>query len=137
MGTSPAVSPTVDTPVPVKNEQSRKREQMDVASGATENTDARERLVRHAIPVRVLHNDDVAFASASARNCLHDALEVFLGIAEQTARRMVEWLERICRIGDPAHCDARACRGAHAGDDEIVEPPRLDGNLLQIVAKHH
>ena len=49
---------------------------------------------------------------------------------------MVVRFERTRRIGDPAHCEARACGGAHAGDNEIVEPPGLDGDLLELVAEH-
>jgi len=28
------------------------------------------------------------------------------------------------------------CSGAHAGDEKVVEPPGLDGNLLELVAEH-
>jgi hypothetical protein len=51
-------------------------------------------------------------------------------------RRIVERRKRVGRIGHPAHRDMRTCSGAHAGDEKIVEPPGLDGNLLELVAEH-
>jgi hypothetical protein len=68
-------------------------------------------------------------------NGLHDALEGVLGVAEQ-ARWIVEWFERICRIGDPAHRIARVYVGAHAADNEIVKAPGFDGNILELIAEY-
>ena len=123
--------------VAIENRKTCEREQIGDADAVDEaeainDTDAIDQLIGAGELVPALDNKHVAFASAGARNGLHDGLEV----GEVEWDRMVVRLERICRIGDPAHREARAGGGAHAGDDEIVEPPGLDGNILVAVAEH-
>src|SRR5580700_3322624 len=99
-----------------------------------ENANAPDNYVAVADPDRVSDGDDVAFAPARARDGLRDFLEIVFTVVER--RRIVKRRKRVGRIGHPAHRDMWTCSGAHAGDEKIVEPPGLDGNLLDLVAEH-
>ena len=76
-------------------------------------------------------NDDVALASAPARDALDDALQIIFGIAEQAACRMLEGIERVTGVGDPAHCEMRSRRGVDARDGKVVEPHNSIGTSLK------
>jgi len=80
-------------------------------------------------------HDDVTLALRPRRGLSNNGRRFGVEVLEHSDSGNVTFEDGLS-VGDPAHGHTRADGCSHALNDEIIEPPIVDGNLLEFVAEY-